>query len=294
MPRSSRTSRKLEVFTVSAHYGASDNKAVNYQRLFQAVSETSRAQRAISVLGKSVALPEFRVDENIVVLTAYEGEEGNPLFFNFVNATERIEELPRGEKLATKTHGVINIATREAVVEYNQRGAKASDIAEAIQEIGRKLTGWTDLEVEFSPVVEQSFVQAINSFDRIREATVKMVRPNQDWTDHATYLTDLAKDSKAHLIEVTANAQRAQSLNQSKGIIGFIKRIINAPKSSLKSAKVTGTRAGEEAETTVSTSNHIAHQRVNVEMTKDGLVSDPDINNRLVRFAEGRDPRNQK
>ncbi len=267
---------------------------MSYQRLFESIANTSLAVRVITVAGKSVALPEFRLDENIIVFTAYEGEEGNPLFYDFVNAKERIEELPKGEKLATKTHGVINLATREAIVEYNQRGAKASDVAFAIQEIGRSLRNWSDLEVEFTPVFDQSFLQAINSFSRIREASVKMVRPNPDWTDHATYLTDLAKDSKAHLIEVTANAERAQSLNQSKGLIGFIKRMISSKQSSVKTASVTGTRNGEAAETTVSSNNYIAHQRVIVGKTKDGLVNDVEINDTLVKFAESRDPRNKK
>lgn len=294
MPRIARTSRKLEVFTVHAHFGPKASDAVNLKRLFQSISETALSVRVVNISGKSIALPEFRLDEDIIVLTAYEGEEGNPLFYDFVNAKERIEELPKGEKLATKTHGVINLATREAIVEYNQRGAKAADIAVALQEIGRSLTEWADLEVELTPVFDQSFLQAINSFSRIREASVKIVRPNPDWTDHATYLTDFAKDSKAHLIEVTANAERAQSLNQSKGLIGFIKSMIGARKSSLKTAKVTGTREGEKAETTVSSNNYIAHQRVVVAKTKDGLVSDPDINNSLVTFAEAREPRNKK
>lgn len=294
MPPLGRASRKLEVYTIHAHFGPTASEAVNYQRLFQSIAKTTLAQRVVTISGKSVALPEFRLDENIVVLTAYEGEEGNPLFYDFINAKERIEELPRGEKLATKTHGVINLVSREAIVEYNQRGAKAADIAVTIQEIGRSLTDWQDLEVEFTPVFDPSFLQAINNFSRIRQASVKMVRPNPDWTDHATYLTDLAKDSRAHLIEVTANAERAQSLNQSKGLIGFIKRMIGAKQSSLKTASVTGTRTGEAAETTVSSNNYIAHQRVVVGKTKDGLVNDSEINDTLVKFSEAREPRSKK
>jgi len=294
MPPIARTSRKLEVFTIHAHFGAKASDAVNYQRLFRSISETTLAVRVVNIAGKSIAFPEFRLDENIIVLTAYEGEEGNPLFYDFVNAKERIEELPKGEKLATKTHCVINLATREAIVEYNQRGAKAADIAMAIQEIGRSKTTWKDLEVEFTPVFDQSFLQAVNSFSRIRVASVKMVRPNPDWTDNVTLLTGLAKDSKAHLIEVTVNAERAQSLNQSKGLIGFIKSLIGAKQSSLKAAAVTGTRAGETAETTVSSNNYIAHQRAVVSKTKDGLVNDHDINDTLVKFSEARDPGNKK
>jgi hypothetical protein len=292
MPRP--TSRKLEVFTIHAHFGDDTDQAVNYERLFQAIAETRRRQRIVTVLGKSLALPEFRLDENLVLLTAYEGEEGNPLFFNFLNATERIEELPTGEKLATKTHCAIDIERREAIVEYNHRGAKADDIAEAIQEIGKSLTGWGDLEVEFAPVIDQTFLQAINSFERIRSATVKMVRPNRDWTDHATYLTRLALESRGQTIDVTVSARKAQSLSKTGGLIGFIKQMARASFASLKSAKVVGTREHEDAETAVSLADHQSHQRVNVEKTPDGQVNDNDINNRLVNYLESRDPRNRQ
>jgi hypothetical protein len=292
MPR--QTSRKLEVFTIHAHFGSNTNQAVNYSRLFQQIAETRRAQRIVTVLGKSLALPEFRLDDNLVLLTAYEGEEGNPLFFNFLNATERIEQLPRGEKLATKTHCAIDITRREAIVEYNHRGAKADDIAEAIQEIGKTLTGWADLEVELTPVIDQTFLQAINSFERIRSASVRIVRPNQDWTDHANELTRLATESRGQAIDVTVSARKAQSLSKTGGVIAFIRQMARASFASLKSAKVVGTRENEDAETAVSMSDHKTHQKVNVERTPDGHVNDNEINNRLVNFLESRDPRNRQ
>jgi hypothetical protein len=294
MPRQRYTSRKLEVYKIQAHFGRAASDAVNYQKLFQQIAFATRAQRTVNVLGKSIGLPDFRVDDDLVVLTAYEGEEGNPLFYNFLKGTERIEELAVGEKLARKTHAVISIPRREAIIEYNQRGAKAADIAEAIQEIGRSLTTWRDLEVNFTPVTDQSFVQAIDNFQRIRSATMKMVRPNADWTDYATYFTDLAGESKGGSVEVTINAQRGQSLNRSKGLIDFIKKMVTATFPSLKSAKLVGTRKGEEAETTVSMANHIAHQKVAVEVTDEGHVDEPELNDKLVRFLEAREPRNRK
>jgi hypothetical protein len=286
MPR--QTSRKLEVFAIHAHFGDGADGEVNYQRLFQTIAAARRPQRVANIAGKSIALPEFRVDENLVLLTAYEGEEGNPLFFNFESATERIEQLARNEKLARKTHCVINITRREAAVEYNHRGAKASDVADALAIIGQRLMQWPELQVEFTPVIDQSFLQAINSFSRIRVATVKMIRPNQDWTDHANHLTALADESRGHFIEVTVNAHRERGLSERGGVIGFIRYMARELLPSLKDAKVIGTRQDEDAETTVSLQNHIAHQRVNVGMTDDGHVNDGEINEMLIGFLESR------
>jgi hypothetical protein len=172
--------------------------------------------------------------------------------------------------------------------------AKAHDIAEAIQEIGRSLTNWPDLEVEFTPVVDKSFIEELNSFGRIRVATVKMARPNQDWTDYATHITDIADESAGGLIEVTVNAKRSQSLNKRSGIIQFIKQTVRTARQSVKTARVVGTKVGEREETTVSTEKHIAHQRVRVETNDDGHVSDPAINERLVSLVETRNPRNRE
>ncbi|HSE19222.1 MAG TPA: hypothetical protein VLB46_19325 [Pyrinomonadaceae bacterium] len=289
MPR--QTSRKLEVFAIHAHFGEGQQQAVNYRRLFQSISGTMARQRMVTVSSKSIAIPEFRKDQDLVILTCVEGEEGNPLVFNFVNATERIEQLERGEKLATKTHCAIDIARREAVIEFNHRGAKAADVATALQDIGSRLTGWGDLEIELTPVIDQSFLQAINAFSRIRIATLKMVRPNPGWTDHVDNLTALASESQGHVIEVTVNAERAKSLNKRGGIMGFIRHMVGETLPSFKAAKVTGVREGEDAETTVTLANHIAHQRVIVELTVDGHVNDRDINNKIVRFLESRNPR---
>ena len=71
MPRLTRSSRKLEVLTVHMHFGKKSSAAVNYKRLFQAISETRGDQRAVSISGKSVALPEFRLDEIIVKFSKF-------------------------------------------------------------------------------------------------------------------------------------------------------------------------------------------------------------------------------
>lgn len=278
------TTRKLEVWAMHAHIG---QQVPDYTKLFRDVARAPSRSRAVPLGEKLVAIPRVSVKENVMRFIAYEGVVGeNPLIFSAADAAERIERLEAGEVVATKTHAMLDTELRLAVVEYNHRGAKAPDIASVIETSARRLSRWERLDFELNPVVDTEFVDAIDRFDRIRVATMRIARPNLDWTDFKNKLTDSAADSDAQSIEIDYFAGRGNSLDRSKGAIGFLKRLIRREGSILKNASVTGTRANESAETTVSLGNHITHQRVNVRMTEDGHVADEDINERIGSFLD--------
>lgn len=281
------TSRKLQVFAIHGHYDDLTRR-FDYTTVFRALSEVPRENRVAQINDKSIAIPRMTVNEEIVRFAAYEGEEGNPLVFNFNEATERIEHLETGEMLATKTHVLVDLSRREAIIEYNQKGAKASDVASTLEHIGRQQAGLTDLNLEFTAVIDAQFLQAIERFRRIRLATIKMARPNQDWTDHAEHFTAMAAESDAHYVEIGMSAERQESLAFRTGIMDFIRQVAGAALPFLKSATVTGIREGEEAETSVSLAHHVEHQRVQVRMTEDGHVDDGDIERKMERFSRSR------
>jgi|GEM_PF-2716683 len=287
MPRG-YTSRKLQVFAIHGHDEEAIDQPFNYSEVFTAISQVPRANRMVQVEGKAIAIPRMTVTDNIVTLTAYEGEEGNPLFFNFNEATERIEQLERGEMLANKTHLMADLVSREAIIEYNQKGAKAADIASTLEYIGRRHAGFPDLTLEFTAVVDAQFLQAIDRFRRIRLATVKMARPNQDWTEHADHFMAMAGDSRAHFVEISMSAERQESLARNTGIIGFIRQLVGERLPFVKTATLTGVREGEEAETSVSLVHHVEHQKVQVRMTEDKHVDDEDIERKMERFLHSR------
>jgi hypothetical protein len=284
MPRR-YTTRKLEVFAIHAHLPGPN--AVNYTELITALSAVPREARMARINQKFVAIPRLTIEGGLAKFTAYEGEEGNPLFFNFRDATERIEQLEGGEMLTTKTHGLIDIERREAIIEYNQKGAKASDIATTLELIGEN-AGLEGLSMEFTPVFDEAFLASIDRFRRVRVASIKVARPNFDWGDQEHYFNDVAADSDARYVELTMTAERQHSLAQDRGLLRYIRRIAAAALPYLKGAKVTGTRQGEEEETTVSLSHHIEHQRIQVRMTDDSLVDDQDIERKLEGFRRSR------
>jgi hypothetical protein len=296
MPRG-YTTRKLESFSINAHVAKNGTPpqrvAADYAEVFRRISTLPKEFRIAAIGNKNIAIPRCSMNGNVVKLTAYEGEDGNPIVFNFEDATERMETLARGEQIATKTHGIIDVASRLAIIEFNQRGAKAPYIAAALEHFGRTLGEMPTLQIQFAQKIDERFVQAIDRFTRIRTATVKIARPNPGWTDHTNHFAAMADDSDADNLELTASAKRMGSLDRGKGIIAFIRDVASVAFPSLKAAKIVGIREGESAETSVSMAHHIEHQRVQVRTTDEGHVSDEDIDRRLENFRRSTTDRKQ-
>ena len=282
------TTRKIEVWSLHAHVGSSQDENVNYIELFDLLAATPSEARVYSDADKSIAVSGLDVRGDTVWLTVYAGTRGlNPLIFNTLSAEERVQRLAAGEIVATKTHGVVSLPRREAIIEYNHQGAKAADIARALEATGRG-QGWDDLKVELNPVVSTSFIDELQRFERIRLASASLVRPNIGWSDFEDSLTDAAGDSDAQAVEVEFTAPRGESLSRTHGVVPFIRRLSSARRSPLKGAAFTGRRRGEAEETTVTTSNHTEHQRINVRLTPDGHVDDDDIDRHLAEFEDAR------
>lgn len=284
MPRG-YTTRKLEVFNINAHVTNRTNPprqvAADYAGVFTAISGLTPAGRVTRIGDKLIAIPRCSMSGTVVRFTAYEAEDGNPVIFDFRAATERTDRLAQGEQIATKTHGIIDTGARLAIIEYNQRGAKAADIAAAFEHFGRVLGDIPTLQMSFTHKLDESFIQAVDRFERIRTATVKITRPNPGWDDDASTYAAMAQASDAQYLEISATAGRGGSLERNAGIVAFIKRVATRAVSSLRGASMSGVRRGESAETSVSTANHVEHQRVSVRTDEDGHVVSEDIDRRL-------------
>ncbi len=286
------TKRKLEVFAIHAHI---DKSQVDYQVLFKTIADIAAEDRQIDGDERLYAVPTFEIKDGIASFVCYEGERGlNPLIFNTSNAKERVEKLKRGEILATKTHGIIDIKNRIAIVEYNHRGAKAHDLAKVFEDCGRNSSKFPSLTIEFNPVVDEEFVKAIERFQRIRLASLRVAKPNINWSDHYHNLTEVAEDSDAQAMEVTFTASRGKTLSAKAGIVHFIKDLVRDKLSIIKSAKVLGTRENETAETAVSLAHHVEHQKVRVKLNDDGHVESDDIEKRMQGYLHSRHERKAK
>ncbi len=277
------TTRRLEVFSIHALL---TNGKVNYSALFQDLANIPAARRVYEEGEKVVAILKLSVEGDFVRIVAVEGDKNlHPLIYNYEKATERIEQLQIGELVATRTHGLINLKTRVAIIEYNQRGAKASDIARALEHIGRVHTSWKNLKVTLVQKADVSFLEEIEKFERIRAASLRITRPNPSWDLYFEAVSNLADESDAHAVEISATADRGESLSRLNGVIKYIKQLARERFTYLQGAKISGTRVGEEAETSVSLNRHTAHHKAKVRLTEDGHVDDADIERKLAEFA---------
>jgi hypothetical protein len=175
-------------------------------------------------------------------------------------------------------------------VEFNGRGAKAHDIAELLQTIGSAAPGNHGLQLDFNPKAGDDFIREIERFGRIRVAALKLSRPNFNWTDHRSHLTDIADQSNGHVIDVSVFAARDQSLEQNRGMVRYIKTLVRDPLSMFKGASVTGVRTNEDAETSVSLSRFIEHRNVKVRRAASGHVVDADIEEEMLEYLESVPP----
>lgn len=272
-----KTTRKLEVWTFHAHLGSGAD--VDYEELFQALRQLPRDARQARVRDRSIAIPQVdRWDDDVFQLQAYEGELAmQPLIYDVRTGEERYADTTSSEFVATKTHALFNVRTREAIVEYNRRGAKASDIAAVIARSLSRTSSWPDLTLELATKVDDSFVEAIDAFERVREIVVRLTKPNYGWGDIEHAVADVADQSDAGAYEVSVKAARGQSLSKARGLFPTVKQLVRETRSSISRIAVTGSREGDAGETTVSTTSHTAHKRTRPEIDERGQVVDTDI-----------------
>lgn len=284
------TTRNLQVFALHGHIG---NSVANYSALLQAIKSVPTNERCIDNNNRIIAITKMIAENGIYSIVVYEGERGlKPIIFNSDNAEERIAHLRNREVVVSKTHAMIDPERREAIIEYNHRGAKAQHIAKAMEEIADRMPEYSGLDFELTPIADDSFTEAIGKFERIRLATLRVAKPNVSWTDEYNNVNELANESDATTIEVSLTAHRSGTLRRERGIVGMIKGIAAEVYANIKSAKIIGTRIGESAETSISLSHHIEHQHVNVRITANGHVDESDIIRKMQSFRESRSKRN--
>lgn len=282
------TSRRLEVWALHAHTEA--GAVEDYRKLFRALARLDAQNRKYISEDKVVAIPEMRfIGPLLVQLRAYEGPPNvQPVVYDADEGTERLARVRPGEIVVTKTHALIDLKRREALVEYNHRGAKASDIAAVLGDSARQLPAWRSAYIELAPQTDKSFLEELDRFERIRLTRMRLSRPNIDWTDFSDDFAEFAEESDAQSGQIEMNARRGRSLSMSRGIVKALRSAVTAPRSSIQSATVRGRRAGETEETSLSLRDHKAHRRVAVKTDLNGHVVDEEIEKKLVAYRKER------
>jgi hypothetical protein len=234
----------------------------------------------VNVEGRVFVLQTFSIKDGRVTIVAYEGDEGvSPLYYDSEKNAERIGKKRESELLATRTHAVIDIASRICLVEYNHRGAKASHIIRMITRIAQEVSKDPDLEMDMPPVPGDEFTKELQLLDRIVSAEIRAFEPNYSWDDQS--IKGIAQDSNARSASLTLTAKRNNTLSWNNGLIAFLKELAKIPHPNVKEAIVKGI-AKEGSKKTVKLKNHGTQCIFDASISrKDGYPSSDSIKGHL-------------
>lgn len=264
-----KTIRKIELYALHAHNFSS----LTYDGLFERLERLPPASRVFTVSGIVVGFPIVKKIKIGYFIQATEGDpDASALIFNQQTGTTRETNLSREEILSQATHLVVSPEKRRASIEYSRRGIKAFALGPAIE--GILSANYADLRqfrLEYSPITTGTFVSEISKFDRIRVASLRIMKPNASWTDHYTDLSELLDESNGDKVELDVRASRGESLRKQTGIVKVIKDVARDGQPYLDAAAITGTRSDETSETTVRANQHITHTRASVDADDAGV-----------------------
>jgi hypothetical protein len=277
-----RLTRKFEAYVMHAHH----DTPATYSDLFSKLASLSREDRIYRHSAEVVVgFPIVVKEGDGYFIQAVEGGEDSALVLNVETGRTRENILGRAEMLSHATHFVVSPRKRRAGIEFSQRGAKSQMLASAIEGILRSHYSELDnIGFSFAPVIRKNFITEINTFERIREASIRVMRPNASWTDHYTGLSELAEESGGDKVAVEIKAGRNAALKKNAGIVRVIKDVVSDGEPYLDDAVVTGTRQNETAETSVHAKKHIQHAKAVVAADDAGVPIVDDIRAKLSRF----------
>jgi hypothetical protein len=279
---------KLEAFSIHGHVG---DLPADYAALFKVISEMEPARRKEQVGDRVTAIPEFRSEDGRYFFAAHVGTADASFSLLDLNAAT-VEERPLepGKIVTRKTLGIIDPAKRVAVVQFVQNGARAGQIALLIEKLARQISPeqFAELSLEFTPVLAEEFLKALDEFNTIKSASVRFARPNYDWEEYGETFQALGKDSRANTLEVAANARRNDSLSKNEGIIGLLKDTVQKGRSMIKAATVVGSTSEAAGPVKLKLDKHIETKQIEVPTTDSGQPDESETHKYAAQFLDER------
>lgn len=249
------TIRTISLFVM--HSREADH-LTQYAGFFDWMIELPRRLTRVQVRSDLVLVIErARKRDGLYEFTFISGDPSEiPLIFN--EETGSVEKAPNSEETwpVRQTAVIVDPETRLVGIENRRAGVGSTNLERYFRILARDQGYASDLLFDLAGQPSASFEQELNDFDRIREATVVIKRPNNDWEDAEDVVADLADATGAHTASVTVNAARGASLNSNDGLLSVIRRQVQRPQTSISNVRVIGTRNGETQERSLSLARH--------------------------------------
>ncbi len=255
------------LYAYSIHGRGRSGEVIDYTAFVQSLAAaTSVLRRAIINQDEVVLLRDIRQYGRVWELRFLSGSDRESLtLFDVGNDRERDDPRSEGEIVVRPTFLYLNPETRFVALERRRPGLSATEIGKALGIIGTAVGFADDLVIDLNPVTAESFNEELAHFERIRQASVTVARPNLDWTENANTLTAYAAESDGQSAELEISAPRGGSLAKERGIVKDIKELVLHAIGPLKKVKIVGRHADEKRERTLTLANHQERQFVPVE-----------------------------
>jgi hypothetical protein len=229
-------------------------------------------------------------DRTRLLLVIYTGDKEKSILFFDLNEQAEFNALNSpGRFAARKTHVLIDPAQRALLIETGRGCLSAEELAKIIETEAHKLPEYSTLELSFTPVAAQAFMDKINQMERIQSATVSIARPNIDWSDSYDMLAKLADDSKGKAIDTTVRARRGDSLSKESGLIPSMKHWLSDKLSAVASANIKGSSGDDSGLITLKLSDYVETLNVITDVKPDtGQPLETGIEEKLNSYLDAK------
>lgn len=255
------------LYAYSIHGRGRSGEIIDYLAFVRALAAApSPLRRATINQDEVVLLRDIRQYGRVWELRFLSGSDQESLtLFDVENDRERDDPRSAGEIVVRPTFLYLNPESRLVALERRRPGLSATEIGKALGIIGTAIGFDDDLVIDLNPVTAESFNEELEQFDRIRQASVTVARPNYDWTENANTLTAYAAESNGQTAELEISAARGGSLAKERGIVQDIKELVQHAIGPLKKVKIVGRHSDETRERTLTLASHQERQFVPVE-----------------------------
>ncbi len=277
---------RFELYSIHAHLESGD---VDYEKVFAAMPGLRGHHQQDGK--RQVAIGTATFVDGRLFLIAYTGySEKSLLFFDVQTKRELTESTTPGRFQAYKTHAMVDATKRLLLIESRRGSLSVDDLALLIEEqASATLPDYKNLELVFNPVADVEFMRRLDELIRIQAATVTIARPNVDWTERHHDLTQVADESQAKSLDVTARARRGRSLAKDAGLVEFVKQFAGTAMSMFKKIRIVGALTEESALITLDLGKHIEHATVLVEADPvTNFPSDDDVRKQMNEYLDSK------
>ncbi len=255
---------KFEAYLVHAHVrpGSTVETPLDYPLFARQVGALAGASSTASFGERIVTVRSAEFDRAVISMDLLVGQKGDELLiYDLVTGTATEQHLSSQEVPVRSVAVAFDPQSRVLVVEKRRPGITIAELERYFALLAER--SWPEASYLFTlaPLPAASFAAEVSSLSRVRQARIRVARPNSSWTkDAITILQKEGASSNAAKITLEATANSGESLSLVDGIVPEIIALADAANPSVEDAAVVGTEEDSLREKTIRLARHVVHR----------------------------------